>query len=195
VPANIGYAGLFGLVLGESAGVPLPGETALIAAGLLAGSGQVALPAVIAVAAAAAVLGDNIGFWVGRRGGRRAILAPRGPFKRHRHALMIRGEAFFERHGPKAVFFGRWVTGVRVVAAVVAGASAMRWRTFLLYNALGAAAWAASVAGVAALLGPLAAGILYTAGLLAAGGGTALAAWRAWRGRVRARAALPSASA
>jgi membrane protein DedA with SNARE-associated domain len=83
---------------------------------------------------------------------------------------------------------------VRVVAAVVAGASAMRWRTFLLYNALGAIAWAASVAGVAALLGPLAAGILYSAGLLAVGGDTALAAWRGWRRRVRIRTALSRAS-
>lgn len=186
VPSQIGYGALFGLVLGESAGIPLPGETALIAGGLLARSGQLSLPVVIAVAATAAMLGDNIGYWLGRRGGRAALLAPRGPLREHRRRVAVRGERFFERHGPKAVFLGRWISGVRVVAAVVAGASAMPWRTFLLYNALGAVAWAASVAGVAALLGPVAAAALYGAGLAAAGAGAAVALVRRSVSRRRA---------
>ena len=83
IPAHLGYGALFGFVFAESAGVPLPGETALVAAGLLAGSGQLALPAVIAVGTVAAVLGDNLGYWFGRRGGR-ALLLRDGRFARHR---------------------------------------------------------------------------------------------------------------
>jgi membrane-associated protein len=174
VPSQIGYGALFGLILGESAGIPLPGETALIGAGLLAGAGHLSLPIVIGVAAGAAMLGDNVGYWVGRRGGRAALLAPRGPFRKHRRALALRGAEFFDRHGGKAVFLGRWISGVRVVAAPIAGASSMPWQTFLIWNALGAVAWAASVAGIAALLGPVAAGAIYGAGLAAVGVGAAV---------------------
>src|SRR4051812_37630492 len=129
IPSQVGYGALFGLIVAESSGVPVPGETALIGAGLLAGSGHLALPLVIAVAAAAAIIGDNIGYTLGRAG-RRAPL-PRGRFmKGHRRKAAETGERFFERHGAKTVFFGRWVAGVRIVAAVLAGASSMRWRTF-----------------------------------------------------------------
>lgn len=192
IPAQLGYGALFGLVLAESAGLPLPGETALIAAGLLAGSGQLALPVVVAVGAVAAILGDNLGYWIGRRGGRALLLRGSGRFARHRHRSVARAERFFERYGPKAVFFGRWISGVRVVAAVVAGTSAMPWRSFLLYNALGAVAWSASVAGVAALLGPLAAAVLYGAGIVAAGGAALFAAARSRRARRLGEALQPA---
>lgn len=187
IPAHIGYGALFGFVFAESAGVPVPGETALVAAGLLAGSGQLALPAVIAVGTAAAILGDNLGYWFGRRGGR-ALLLRDGRFARHRRKAVDKGERFFERHGPKAVFLGRWVSGVRIVAALTAGASRMPWRTFLLYNATGALAWAATVSGAAALLGPVAAGIIYGAGLAALGGVALYGTGRAWLRRRRAAA-------
>ncbi len=152
IPAQVGYGALFGLVLAESAGVPVPGETALLAAGALTHTGHLLLVAVIAVGTAAAILGDNLGYWIGRRGGR-AVLLRDGRFAFHRRKAVAKGDAFFARHGAKTVFLGRWVPGVRVVGAVLAGASAMRWRTFLLYNATGALLWSASVAGLAARFG------------------------------------------
>lgn len=185
VPSQIGYAALAGFVFAESAGVPVPGETALIAAGLLAGSGQLSLPVVIAVAATAAMLGDNLGYVFGRRGGR-ALLLREGRFSKHRRRAVETGDNFFARYGAKTVFFGRWVSGVRIVVAVMAGASAMRWRTFAIYNALGAVAWAATVAGVAAFTGPVGAAIVYGAGVAAAGGGATFAAIRGWLRRRRA---------
>ena len=116
VPTQIGYVALAGFVFAESAGVPVPGETALLAAGLLARSGQLSLPIVIAVAAVAAILGDNLGYVLGRRGGR-ALLVRDGRFARHRRKAVAAGDRFFARHGAKTVFFGRWVSGVRIVAA------------------------------------------------------------------------------
>lgn len=184
VPSQLGYGALFGFVFAESAGVPLPGETALIAAGLLSRSGQLQLSIVILLAACAAMLGDNVGYWVGRRGGRRA-LEREGLLAAHRRRALVTGDAFFARHGAKTVFFGRWVTGVRIVAAVLAGATGMPWRTFAIYNALGAITWAASVASIAALTGPVGAAIVYAAGVVAAGGGGVLALVRAWLRRRR----------
>lgn len=164
VPANLGYGALFGLIAAESAGVPVPGESSLIAASLLAAAGQLSLPLVIAIAAAAAVIGDNLGYWAGRRGGR-ALLLRSGPLAGHRRHLVERGEVFFARHGAKTVFLGRWVTGVRVVAAVLAGAGHMPWRQFLLYNLLGAITWAAGIAVIATLLGPIGTAVVYGAGV------------------------------
>lgn len=92
VPTHLGYGVLAGLIAGESAGLPIPGETALISAALLAGSGALSLPVVIAVATIAAIVGDNFGYWTGRRAGRRALLAERGPFRRHRTHLLAKGE-------------------------------------------------------------------------------------------------------
>jgi len=187
VPTHLGYGALFGFVFAESAGVPLPGETALVAAGLLAGSGQLALPLVIAVGATATILGDNLGYWLGRRGGR-ALLVRDGLFANHRRKAVKKADRFFERHGPKAVFLGRWVSGVRIVAALTAGASRMPWRKFLFYNATGALAWSATVSSIAALLGPVAAGIVYSAGVAALAGVAGYGALRAWRQRRRAAA-------
>jgi membrane protein DedA with SNARE-associated domain len=182
VPAQLGYGALFVLIFIECAGVPVPGETALLTAGVLAGTGRLSLPLVIAVAAAAAMLGDNMGYLVGRHGGRRLLLRG-GPLGHHRRRAVERGEAFFERHGAKTVFIGRWIAGVRIAGAVLAGASAMPWRVFLLFNTLGAIAWAGTVASFAAYAGPVATGTLYVVGLVIAGG-TFVAAWLA---RKRAR--------
>jgi undecaprenyl-diphosphatase len=153
VPAQLGYPALFALVFAESAGIPVPGETAVLTAGVLAGAGHLALPIVIAVAVTAAVTGDTLGYWLGRRGGR-AVLTRRGPFPALRAHALETGERFFARHGAKTVFLGRFVPGVRVVAAVLAGASAMPWPRFAVYNVCGAFAWAAAVAGLASLVGP-----------------------------------------
>lgn len=184
VPAHLGYSALMGLVFAESAGLPVPGETALIAAGLLAGSGVLSLPVVIAAASVAAILGDNLGYLLGRRGGR-ALLLRKGRFSRHRRRAVATGDRFFARHGAKTVFLGRWITGVRVVVAVMAGAANMPWRTFLLYNTLGAVAWAATIVSAAALLGPVIVGVVYGVGVAAVGGGAILAGTRAWWRRRR----------
>jgi undecaprenyl-diphosphatase len=191
VPSHIGYGALCALIFAESAGVPAPGESALITAGLLAGAGHLALPAVIAVGAVAAMLGDNLGYLIGRRGGR-AVLLRDGRLASHRRKAVHRADEFFARHGAKTVFFGRWVAGVRIVVAVLAGASAMPWRTFVLYNALGAVAWSATVAGAAALLGPVVAAIIYGTGLAVAGAALVAGVVRArWR---RRRASLAAVS-
>ncbi|HEY0995670.1 MAG TPA: VTT domain-containing protein [Gemmatimonadaceae bacterium] len=143
--ARYGYAGLAVAVFLESAGVPVPGETALLAAAFGAAHGALSLPWVIAAAALAGILGDNLGFAVGRRLGR-DWLERHGPRFLLSPAHLARVDRFFERYGPAAVAFARFVAGVRVVAAFAAGTSRMRWRAFLLYNVLGAAAWATLVA-------------------------------------------------
>src|SRR4051812_19978094 len=107
VPASFGYGLLFLLVGRESAGVPLPGETALLTAAVLAAQGRLSLPLVIATAAAAAIIGDNVGYLIGRSGVRRLLTRP-GRFERRGTRLLERGEVFFARNGGKAVFLGRW---------------------------------------------------------------------------------------
>lgn len=146
----LAYVVLALLVAGESAGVPLPGETSLVAAALLAATHRLSLPLVVGVAAAAAIAGDNVGYVIGRRGIRSLLL--RGGFLAQRRRLALeRGERFFVRRGRTAVFFGRWLPWLRVTVAWLAGASRMRWRTFVVWNALGGLAWATTI-GVAVYL-------------------------------------------
>jgi membrane protein DedA with SNARE-associated domain len=168
-----GYVGVALLVGSESAGLPVPGETSLIAGAVLASQHHLSLPLVILVGAVAAIVGDNLGYLFGRNGGRRLL---QGSARRRR--LLAQGEAFFERHGPKAVFLGRWVPWLRITAAWLAGASRMRWPQFLLWNALGGAAWATSVALAAYVLGKAASAVLGGVGLallvLVAVGGAAV---------------------
>jgi membrane protein DedA with SNARE-associated domain len=163
VPANIGYPLLFVVVGAESAGALVPGETSLILAGALAAQGQLSLPLVIAVAAAAAILGDNIGYLIGRRGLRPLLERP-GRWSGRRQRLVARGEAFFQRYGAAAVFFGRWLPGLRVVASWFAGAEQMPWPRFLLWNALGGIGWAATIGTAAYLIGRSASGSLGAVG-------------------------------
>ena len=151
IPANVGYAAVFGLIAIETMGIPVPGETALIAAALLAQKGRMEIVPLVALAAAAAILGDNVGFAIGRKGGRRLFMRP-GPFHAQRLRVIEIGEPFFERHGPKAVFLGRWVSGLRIASAWLAGINGMSWPVFLPWNALGGILWASSVGfGVYAL--------------------------------------------
>ena len=142
--AQHGYLIMAALIGGESAGLPLPGETSLLAGALEAQRGVLSLPWVMAVAAVAAMVGDNVGYWVGRRAGRPALLRY-GRFFHIRERQLLVLDYYFARHGAKTVFFGRWVTILRVGAALFAGASSMPWRSFLLWNALGSAAWAVGV--------------------------------------------------
>ncbi len=121
--------------------MPVPGETALITAAVLASQGHLQIELVIAVAAAAAIVGDNIGYLLGARLGRRFLERP-GWFHERRLAALAAGDVLFSRHGGKAVFLGRWVAVLRIWAAWLAGMSDMPWRSFLLWNALGGIAWA-----------------------------------------------------
>jgi len=154
----------------------------------LASRDELQIEAVIAVAAAAAIIGDNVGFAIGRRYGRRLLLSP-GPLERHRRRVIEIGEPFFERHGPKAVFLGRWVTGLRITSAWLAGVNRMSWPTFLFWNALGGICWAVVVALVAYYLGRGAERVFNVAGLGGAGvivvGGVIV--WLVVRRRERAR--------
>lgn len=159
-----GYPLLFLLVMAESGGVPLPGETALITGAALASQGTLSMPAVIAIAAAAAIVGDNIGYLIGRRGGRWLLQKP-GPFHRHRLEVLRIGEPFFRRHGPKAVFFGRFILGLRTWASWLAGATRMRWRSFVLWNAIGGIAWATAIGLIAYYIGRSAENALSTFGI------------------------------
>jgi len=135
-----GYAAVFLGVFLENTGLPVPGETALLAGAALAHFGEFSLPRVIVVAMAAAVLGDNLGFLIGRRGGR-AFIERVGGRMGLTSKRLAQFDRFFERHGPRTVFIARFVTGLRVFGAVLAGASRMHWRSFLFYNALGATVW------------------------------------------------------
>jgi membrane protein DedA with SNARE-associated domain len=166
VPANVGYPLLFLFVGAESAGALVPGETALIVAAALAADGRLSLPVVIATAAGAAILGDNIGYVIGRRGLRRLLDRP-GRWAAGRRRLVERGEVFFVRHGSAAVFFGRWLPGLRVVASWLAGANEMRWSRFLFWNALGGIGWASTIGVAAYLLGRSASGALGAIGFAA----------------------------
>lgn len=141
VPRNLGYPLLALLVGAEASGIPLPGETALIASSVLASDGHLAIEWVIAIAAAAAIVGDNIGYVIGDRFGRRLITRP-GRTQRRRLEALERGNALMARHGPKAVFFGRWIAGLRIWASWLAGMTDMPWRSFLVWNALGGITWA-----------------------------------------------------
>jgi membrane-associated protein len=183
IPANVGYAAVFALIAVETMGIPVPGETALIGAALLAHDGQLEIVPLVVIAASAAIIGDNVGFAIGRKGGRRLWLKP-GPFHAHRAKVLEHGEPFFAKHGAKAVFLGRWVSGLRIASAWLAGMNKMDWPTFLFWNALGGIAWAASIAVGVYLLGHVAEDVISVAGPVAAGLAViALAAFVVWRHR------------
>ncbi len=169
---HYGLIALFLIVMLESGGVPLPGETALVGAGVFASQGELNIVAVVAVAAAAAIVGDNIGYWIGRTGGRR--LLERWKFvSRWSERVLPWAEGFFERHGPKTIFIGRFFSILRVTAAWMAGVAHMPWWKFFGWNAAGGICWAALVGLVAYFLGQAAADAISRYGLI---GGVALVA-------------------
>jgi len=150
--ARYGYFVIFFGVMLENAGVPVPGETILLAGAALARFGHLSLPAVILVAITGAILGDNIGFFIGRRGGR-VLLERRGRMFGLTPARIAQFDGFFARHGAMTVFIARFVTGLRVVGAILAGASTLPWGRFLIFNAAGAIAWATTFGALGYLLG------------------------------------------
>jgi membrane protein DedA with SNARE-associated domain len=149
--ARYGYLVVFFGVLLENAGVPVPGETALLAGAALANFGSLSLFWVILIAIAGATAGDNLGFLIGRHGGR--SLAERYGWRVGLTARRLRQfDRYFERYGALTVFIARFVTGLRVIGAVLAGGSALRWRAFLVYNAAGAVVWSAAIGAAGYLL-------------------------------------------
>jgi membrane protein DedA with SNARE-associated domain len=179
---------LFGLIAMESAGVPLPGETALIAAGVLSAQDHYAIEVVIVVAALAAIVGDNAGYWIGRKGGR-ALLRKTPVIRDVFERALPPSERFFVKHGAKTVFFGRFIAFLRITAAWLAGISHMPWWRFLLWNALGGIVWATAVGVLAYTLGEATAQAIEEYGKYGALGAVLLLAilylsFRFWKKRV-----------
>jgi len=138
---DYGYWIVFFGVMLENAGLPVPGETILLAAGFFASEGHFSVPMVMLIATAGAVLGDNCGYWIGHRVGR-GVLIKYGRFVFLSETRFRSMEKYFESHGDKTVLVARFITGFRVFTALFAGASHMRWRTFFIFNVLGAISWA-----------------------------------------------------
>lgn len=140
---SYGYFAVFGFIALESVGIPLPGESTLIAAAVYAGSTHhLNIGVIFLIAAAAAVLGDNCGYWLGKVGGQRLV----DRYGRYVHldaSKLLVGRYLFARHGGKVVFLGRFVAVLRTYAAFFAGLNEMRWRRFLGFNAAGGVLWAA----------------------------------------------------
>lgn len=146
-----GYIAIFVVIALESAGIPMPGETILISAAVYAGAHQsgagLNIYLVIGTAAAAAIMGDNLGFWVGRVWGL-SLLARYGRFIGVDEAKLKLGQFLFLKHGGKIVFFGRFIALLRAFAAVLAGANRYDPKSFLFYNALGGVVWASLMGGL-----------------------------------------------
>ena len=147
-----GYLVIFGAMLLENAGLPLPGETVTLLGGYAAGSGQLNLLGVMGAAAGGAVLGDNIGYWVGRRLGWGLILKV-GRWLGQSPAQLDKLREQFLRHAGKSVLLGRFVAVLRVVAGPMAGAVGMPYPKFLLCNVVGATLWATTMVSLAWLGG------------------------------------------
>jgi membrane protein DedA with SNARE-associated domain len=161
---NLGY--LLPAIIGlESMGIPSPGETALGAAAVLASQGKLEIWLVILIGVSSAIVGDNIGYWLGRRYGRSVFMAP-GPFLHHRVHAIRYGDGFFKRHGAKAVFLGRWIALVRFATAWLAGINRMRIQRFFFWNAFGGITWGLTYGLVGYFGGKAAAHVLAQAGLV-----------------------------
>jgi membrane-associated protein len=141
-----------GLLL-ENSGVPVPGETILILASVLSyNTHELRLPWIIVVGTIAATTGDNIGYWIGRKGGRPLLERWKRFFRISTTHVQI-GETLIAKHGPLAIFFARFVAGARIVAGPLAGVLMMEWKRFALFNFLGAVTWVSVIAGVAYAFG------------------------------------------
>ncbi|GHO61108.1 DedA family protein [Ktedonobacter robiniae] len=149
----LGYPAVTLLILLESAGIPLPGESMVLLASFYAAtSHQLQLPIIILCAAIGAIIGDNIGYYIGRTGGRRFV-ERFGKYFFLKTSHLEYAERFFARHGAKTVFFGRFITFLRIWAAFLAGMNQMPWRAFMFYNALGGITWATLIGSLGYLSG------------------------------------------
>jgi len=143
--AQYGYSVVFLGVFLENTGLPVPGETMLLAGAALAHYGPLKLQWVVLTAIGGATLGDNLGFFIGRRYGR-GLVERYGRHIGFTPARLAQFDRFFQKHGGRTVFIARFITGLRVVGAVLAGASGLRWPMFLVYNAAGAVVWSTVIA-------------------------------------------------
>jgi len=151
--ADYGYLAVGVALLLENAGVPIPGETVLLLASFLAYSEHaLKLPWIIATGIVTATVGDNVGYFIGYRGGRPLLDRYRQMFRIRRRTI-ARGERIFARYGPVTVLFARFVFGMRVIAGPLAGVLRMPWRRFVPYNFLGASLWVSVIAGVGYFFG------------------------------------------
>jgi membrane protein DedA with SNARE-associated domain len=166
ISSKLGY--LLPAVIGlESMGIPSPGETALVLAAVLASQGKLQIWLVIVIGIASAIIGDNIGYLLGRTLGREVLEAP-GPFQKRRVMLIRAGDRFFKRHGGKTVFLGRWIALIRVATAWLAGINEMKFTHFFLWNAFGAVTWATTFGLVGYFGGHAAANALSSVGIIGA---------------------------
>jgi membrane protein DedA with SNARE-associated domain len=184
---DYGLVLLFLLVAMESAGVPLPGEAALITAAVLAHD-HYGIVSVIVVAAVGAIIGDNVGYWLGRLGGRK-LIERWSVTRRYAERALPPSERFFKRHGGKTVFFGRFIALLRVTAAWLAGISRMHWWQFAAWNAAGGILWAAGIGLLAYYAGKAAADAvgrfgLYGAAAMIVLAVVALVGLKIWRNRI-----------
>src|SRR5437764_11734910 len=147
-----GYWAVFFGVMLENAGIPVPGETILLIAGYFASTGEFHLGLVMLIAASGAVIGDNIGFAIGHHYGR-TVLLRFGRFVFLTPKRVKRMEKYFESHGNKTILVARFITGLRVFAALFAGASRMPWRVFVVYNVAGAILWSVVITLLGYLFG------------------------------------------
>ena len=138
--ATYGYLAIFVIVGMESAGIPMPGETVLVTAAILAGEGTLRIYGVIGAAAAGAIVGDNCGYWVGREFGF-PLVHRYGRYVRLDERRLKLGQYLFLRHGGKIVFFGRFIPLLRMLVGLLAGANCMRLSRFFLFNAAGSLLW------------------------------------------------------
>jgi membrane-associated protein len=165
ISSSLGY--LLPAIIGlESMGIPSPGETALVLAAVLASQGKLDIWLVILIGICSAIVGDNLGYLLGRRLGREVLEAP-GPFRARRVAIIRVGDSFFARHGPKAVFFARWIALVRFAAAWLAGINGMPFRQFFFWNALGGITWGVTYGLVGYFAGTAAADVISRFGIYA----------------------------
>ena len=149
---SYGYLAVAGLLFLEDFGVPVPGETILIAAAVYAGAGQLNLAVVLGLGVLAAVLGDNVGYAIGYFGGRR-LVERFGRYVLLTPERLARAEAFFTRHGAKVVVVARFIEGLRQANGIIAGLTGMPWRRFLVFNTLGAVLWVGVWGGLGYLAG------------------------------------------
>jgi len=186
--SRYGYWAVFFGVMLENAGLPVPGETILLFASFLAWRGDFHLALVILIACCGATLGDNVGFAIGRRGGR-PLLERYTRRSKHLHKRLVQAEGFFRRHGSWTVFIARFVTGLRVFAGPLAGALHMPWPRFLFFNFSGAVIWSIAISVAGYFFGSQWERLIHiiksvNAGILAA---VALAVYLLWRRHSRSQ--------
>jgi len=187
-----GYWTVFVALLLENAGVPVPGETVLLFASFLAFDEQeLRLRYIIMVGIAAAPLGDNLGYWLGRKGGR-PLLQKYMHLFRIPESVIEKGEALFAKHGPVTIFFARFVFGMRIIAGPMAGVLKMDWKKFSIFNFLGAALWVSVISIVGYKFGEEWESLVRVMGRVNLAIGiialwVAYMVWRAYRARKKAR--------